>query len=208
MTPETVEETTEGGLPIRDLFAFAGVTNLAYIVIFLRNGGERLRAIWLTMRTLKIEMREAKEWVDSVKLVQGPLPELLPEWPPVEREAPAMVASHWPPTVEAILKANIRSGFGTSGSPIGNFRNEESVVRVDELLEVVAKTLGCRVDTLKAPIRLQDADGVELGEFVVKRLVIALLSEVVAKGVECHGGNVVSSDISLENVKVDASPPQ
>ena len=102
----------------------------------------------------------------------------------------------------------IRSGFGTSGSPIGNFRNEESVVRVDELLEVVAKTLGCRVDTLKAPIRLQDADGVELGEFVVKRLVIALLSEVVAKGVECHGGNVVSSDISLENVKCGGTAAQ
>ena len=84
---------------------FAGVTNLAYIVIFLRNGGERLRAIWLAKSMLGIEIREAKEWVDSVKLIRGPMPELLPEYPPQERTAP-MVASHWPPTVEAILKAN------------------------------------------------------------------------------------------------------
>jgi hypothetical protein len=28
MTPETVKETTEGGLPIRDLFAFAGVRQI------------------------------------------------------------------------------------------------------------------------------------------------------------------------------------
>jgi hypothetical protein len=28
MTPETVEETIEGGLPIRDLFAFAGVRQI------------------------------------------------------------------------------------------------------------------------------------------------------------------------------------
>jgi hypothetical protein len=28
MTPETVKETTEGGLPIRDLFAFAGVRKI------------------------------------------------------------------------------------------------------------------------------------------------------------------------------------
>ena len=28
MTPKTVEETTEGGLPIRDLFAFAGVRQI------------------------------------------------------------------------------------------------------------------------------------------------------------------------------------
>lgn len=90
-------------MPTTTCSPFAGVTNLAYIVIFLRNGGERLRAIWLAKSTLGIEIREAKEWVDSVKLIRGPMPELLPEYPPQERTAP-MVASHWPPTVESKMK--------------------------------------------------------------------------------------------------------
>lgn len=61
---------------------FDGMKNLAYIVIFLRNGGERLRAIWLAKSALKIEIKEASEWVDSVSLVNEPAPDLLPEIPP------------------------------------------------------------------------------------------------------------------------------
>lgn len=42
--------------------------NLAYIVIFLRNGGEKLRAIWLSHKALNITISEAKDWVETVKL--------------------------------------------------------------------------------------------------------------------------------------------
>ena len=93
----------------------------------------------------------------------------------------------------------IRRPVALAGGPVRDFGNEKSVVLVDKLLEVIAKTHGCRVEALKAPIRLQDTDGVKLGEFVVERLIIALLSEVVAKGVKCHSDDEVSSGISLEN---------
>jgi len=98
--PETAD------CPSASCSPFAGVTNLAYIVIFLRNGGERLRAIWLAKKTLGLEIKEAAAWVDSVKLIPEPMPELLPEYPPADHRV-GMVASHWPPTVEAILKANV-----------------------------------------------------------------------------------------------------
>jgi hypothetical protein len=44
-------------------------TNLAWIVVFLRNGGERLRAIWLAKNAMNITIRQAIDWVDSVKIV-------------------------------------------------------------------------------------------------------------------------------------------
>lgn len=72
--------------------------NLAYIVIFLRNGGERIRAIWLAKNWFDIELREAKEWVDSVRWVKrsegtyidyenGETVKPRPAW---------WTASHWP----------------------------------------------------------------------------------------------------------------
>lgn len=84
---------------------FDGSRNLAYIVIFLRNGGERLRAIWLAKNTLGIEISEARDWVDTVKLVNEPTPEFLPELPPRKPEI-VKTADHWPPTVEARMKLN------------------------------------------------------------------------------------------------------
>lgn len=83
---------------------FDGAKNLAYIVIFLRNGGERLRAIWLTTKTLGVEIKEASEWVDSVRLIDEPAPELLPETPPRNVEV-VKTASHWPPTVTERMKS-------------------------------------------------------------------------------------------------------
>ncbi len=85
---------------------FDGAKNLAYIVIFLRNGGERLRAIWLAKNALKIGLEEAKEWVDSVSLVTEPTPDLLPEIPPRNVE-PVKTASHWPPTVTERIKSHV-----------------------------------------------------------------------------------------------------
>lgn len=83
---------------------FDGMKNLAYIVIFLRNGGERLRAIWLAKSALKIKIKEASEWVDSVSLVNEPTPDLLPETPPRNVEV-VKTASHWPPTVTERMKS-------------------------------------------------------------------------------------------------------
>ena len=82
---------------------FDGANNLAYLAIFLRNGGERLRAIWLVKNTLNIELGEAKRWVDEVQLVDAPAPEFLPEFPPRVIE-PAKVANHWPPSVTDRMK--------------------------------------------------------------------------------------------------------
>ena len=86
----------------------------------------------------------------------------------------------------------IRGGVGAVGRPISDFRDEKPVVRVDKLCEVLAQTFGVSVDALKNPIRLQNAHGVELGEFVVERLIIALLSEVVTDTIECHKVGLVS----------------
>lgn len=83
---------------------FDGMKNLAYIVIFLRNGGERLRAIWLAKSALKIEIKEASEWVDSVSLINEPTPDLLPETPPRKVDV-VKTASHWPPTVTERMKS-------------------------------------------------------------------------------------------------------
>jgi len=83
---------------------FDGATNLAYIVIFLRNSGERLRAIWLAKNTLNIEIKEAAEWVDSVRLINEPTRDLLPETPPRNMK-PSKTASHWPPTVTERMKS-------------------------------------------------------------------------------------------------------
>lgn len=97
----------------------------------------------------------------------------------------------------------IRGAVGVAGRPIGNISHEKPVVRIDKLLEVIAQTFGVGFDTLKNPVRLQDAYGVEFGEFVVERLIIALLAEVVTNTVECHsvGGVVGSSGNSSTNVR-------
>lgn len=95
----------------------------------------------------------------------------------------------------------IRGGVGAVSSPISDFRDEKPVGCVDKLCEVLAQAFGVSVDALKNPIRLKDAHGVELGEFVVKRLIIALLSEVVTNAVECHSvgggsGNSSTNDLA------------
>lgn len=48
--------------------ALLGQFNFAWIIIYLRNGGERIRAIMLARDALGITLTEAREWVDSVKL--------------------------------------------------------------------------------------------------------------------------------------------
>jgi len=102
--PPVDKEKADGRLPEY----FAGATNLAYIVIFLRNGGERLRAIWLAKSTLGISTKEATEWVDSVSLITAPVPELLPEIPPRKVEL-VKTASHWPPTVTERMKSKVQN---------------------------------------------------------------------------------------------------
>jgi hypothetical protein len=72
---------------------FDGSNNLAYIIIFLRNGGERLRAIWLAKNTLNLSNREAADWVDSVELISEP-----------REHEPRKVASHWPESVTQRIK--------------------------------------------------------------------------------------------------------
>lgn len=42
--------------------------NFAYCVLFLRNAGERIRAIRLTMDVLGIGFAAARQWVDSVHI--------------------------------------------------------------------------------------------------------------------------------------------
>lgn len=87
---------------------FTNTINLAYIVIFLRNGGERLRAIRLARSVLLIDIHQAVEWVDAVKLVRGPIIDNMPE----NEEAP-LVVSHWPKSIEHIIKfyGEIESNF-------------------------------------------------------------------------------------------------
>jgi hypothetical protein len=93
----------------------------------------------------------------------------------------------------------IRSGGGLVGSPIGDLRDKKTVVIVNELLEVISKSFGVGVDSLKTPIRLQNTHGVKLGEFVVERLVVALLSEVIADDVAGHVGIGCGSKNSSTN---------
>lgn len=82
----------------------------AEIVIFLRNGGERMRAIKLAHVALGVPIREAAAWVDSVRWVRTPAPlsaearrvreeyptDDLPEADAVERGP-----SHWPASIPA-----------------------------------------------------------------------------------------------------------
>ena len=80
--------------------------NFVYIIIFLRNGGERLRAIWLAKNYFDIDLIEAKRWVETVSLkkrteltgVNWNL-EILPM-----HLADTKEVSHWPPTIERMLK--------------------------------------------------------------------------------------------------------
>ena len=96
----------------------------------------------------------------------------------------------------------IRSTRSLMRSPLGDLGDKKTVVIVDELLEVISKTLSVGVNTLKAPIGLQDINGVKLGEFVVERLVVALLSEVITEDIARHGGIGGGFFNSPTNVKV------
>ena len=48
--------------------ALLGQFNFAWCIMYLRNGGERIRAIMLARDALGITLTQAREWVDSVKL--------------------------------------------------------------------------------------------------------------------------------------------
>lgn len=48
------------------------LSNLAYVVIFLRNANERERAVILTKDALGIDIADAITWVDSVQLIKSP----------------------------------------------------------------------------------------------------------------------------------------
>jgi hypothetical protein len=85
-------------------------------------------------------------------------------------------------------------------SPVGHLRDKQTIIRIDECMETIAKTLGIGVDALKAPVGFQNADGIEFFEGFVERLVVALLAEVITEEVEPHGGELVESKIILENV--------
>lgn len=52
----------------RPCSALFGSFNFAYSILFLRNAGERIRAIRLAMDALGIGFKEAREWVDSVHI--------------------------------------------------------------------------------------------------------------------------------------------
>lgn len=41
--------------------------NFQYVIHFLKNAGERLRAIRLTVDVAGISIKEAKDWVDGLK---------------------------------------------------------------------------------------------------------------------------------------------
>ncbi len=78
-------------------------TNFAYTIIFLRNGGERTRAIWLAKTCLEISIAEARQWVDSVVLEDEPVMGMFPTIPETSF-APRKVAMAWPPTVTDRMK--------------------------------------------------------------------------------------------------------
>jgi hypothetical protein len=84
-----------------------GNHNFGYVIIHLRNFGERIRAIRLAMDCLDIGFNEAREWVDTVKFVRTPHDpgpyafQTYEEYPthpkPVELEPHCEVSvSHWP----------------------------------------------------------------------------------------------------------------
>lgn len=84
---------------------FAGKIQLAYIVIFLRNSGERIRAIWLAKQALNLSLKEAKDWVESVNLINGPSVKYLNHVSgECEQTLPAQTVSHWPANVTTALK--------------------------------------------------------------------------------------------------------
>ncbi len=85
------------------------------------------------------------------------------------------------------------SGRSLAGGPLGYLRDKKPVVIVNELLEVISKFFGVSIDSLKAPIRLQDAGGIKLGEFIVERLVVALLIGCIITPIAWFDGHAKSA---------------
>lgn len=113
----------------------SGNYTFAYCIIFLRNAGERLRAIKLTMDEYGISLPVAREWVDSVQLIRDridmtPARKTLEEYPCDMRDIQDQVEcriSHWPAPLTAAQSriaeqakeiAQLKAQFQTDGNRI------------------------------------------------------------------------------------------
>lgn len=79
--------------------------NTAWCILFLRNGGERIRAIKLAMDIFQISLPQARDWVDNLKLVRTKIDmslqrKIQEEYPssynPEISDEVQLSASHWP----------------------------------------------------------------------------------------------------------------
>lgn len=97
MTPKTAEETTEGGLPIRDLFAFAGVRQIIgdpYGKLVQDEVADRIQKLVNVLRQMvglmdslqiaaispAMTKADAKMMRVCYRLMEDTLNEAMPEW--------------------------------------------------------------------------------------------------------------------------------
>jgi KaiC/GvpD/RAD55 family RecA-like ATPase len=111
MTPKTVEETTEGGLPIRDLFAFAGVR----AIIGDPHGKLMQDEVADRIQKLVNVLRETVGIMDAFRMMDG-LPGMSPEESLMARVAYRNISEmldrvmpEWDAVCKAIHEANVQT---------------------------------------------------------------------------------------------------
>lgn len=127
MTPKTVEETTEGGLPIRDLFAFAGVR----AIIGDPHGKLMQDEVAERIQKLVNVLRETVGIMDALKLI-----DTLPGMTTPERKAVAMcrdqireMLDEQMPDYDAVCKAIHEANVRCGGTAAKDSENKEEADR-------------------------------------------------------------------------------
>ena len=65
-------------------------------------------AVWLAREALTLSLKEAKEWVETVRLIDGPSERYFDHVSgQYEQSVPSKIASRWPPSVTVILNAKL-----------------------------------------------------------------------------------------------------